>query len=223
MPFLVCVWPAWVMVLKSPTAYIRLPHLTSCLTFWVPFPLADASWGVPFAGVVDTPPVALAAPAVAAPAVAAPAGVAAAYQADPAASATAITPARPGSRRTLRERIISSCDESGEAYAKPSHSPASAPGASPQTASPAAGYMLDAVTPSADDIAAIRAQALSGVGQEADPGVAVDSVAHVGVEPVAAGDPQARAGDQHVISVRPGRAVHGFAARGFHRSAARVE
>ena len=132
MPFLVWVWPAWVMVLKSPTAYIRLPHLTSCLTFWVPFPLAGVSWGVPFAGVVDTPPV-----AVAAPAVAAPAGVAAAYQADPAASATAITPARPGSRRTLRKRIISSCREPAKRTPGSSYVPAaSAAAASPRVLRP---------------------------------------------------------------------------------------
>jgi hypothetical protein len=63
------------IVVKEPTAYIVLPHCTSCLTFWGEPVLA--SCGVPLAGVADTGPLA----ALAAPGAASPAAMVAAHAA----------------------------------------------------------------------------------------------------------------------------------------------
>src|SRR5205807_9989781 len=60
-------------------------------------------------------------------------------------------------------------------------------------------------------------------GQQADSPVTGDSAASVGVEPVAAGDPQARAGEHHVVRVRPGHAVERRPAGGDHAAGACVE
>lgn len=54
--------PFWVIVVKVPTAYMVLPHCTSCRTCSVPaLDEYGPSWGVPLAGVEDTGPVCAAA------------------------------------------------------------------------------------------------------------------------------------------------------------------